>query len=107
MNKMHVKSGDTVVVIAGKDKGKEGKVVAANPESNKVIVEGVAVAKKHQKARMQGQESGIIHKEMPIDASNVMRVCPKCGKPARVGVKVFEDGSKAKYCKKCNETFND
>ena len=107
MNKMHVKRGDTVLVIAGKDKGKEGKVVAANPEANKVIVEGVAVAKKHQKARMQGQESGIIHKEMPIDASNVMRVCPKCGKPARVGVKVFEDGSKAKYCKKCNETFND
>ena len=107
MNKMHVKRGDTVVVIAGKDKGKEGKVVAANPEANKVIVEGVAVAKKHQKARMQGQESGIIHKEMPIDASNVMRVCPKCGKPARVGVKVFEDVSKAKYGKKCNETFND
>ena len=107
MNKMHVKRGDTVVVIAGKDKGKEGKVVAANPEANKVIVEGVAVAKKHQKARMQGQESGIIHKEMPIDASNVMRVCPKCGKPARVGVKVFEDGSKAKYCKKCGETIND
>ena len=107
MNKMQVKTGDTVVVIAGKDKGKEGKVVAAMPEVNKVIVEGVAVAKKHQKARMQGQESGIINKEMPIDASNVMRVCPKCGKPARVGVKTFEDGSKAKYCKKCGETFND
>ena len=107
MNKMHVKRGDTVAVIAGKDKGKEGKVVAAMPEVNKVIVEGVAVAKKHQKARMQGQESGLINKEMPIDASNVMRVCPKCGKPARVGVKTFEDGSKAKYCKKCGETFND
>ena len=107
MNKMHVKRGDTVAVIAGKDKGKEGKVVAAMPEVNKVIVEGVAVAKKHQKARMQGQESGIINKEMPIDASNVMRVCPKCGKPSRVGVKIFDDGSKAKYCKKCGETFND
>ena len=107
MNKMHVKRGDKVVVIAGKDKGKEGKVVAAMPSENKVIVEGVAMAKKHQKARVQGQESGIINKEMPIDASNVMRVCPKCGKPARVGVKVFEDGSKARYCKKCNETFND
>ena len=107
MNKMHVKRGDTVAVIAGKDKGKEGKVIEAMPEVNKVIVEGVAVAKKHQKARMQGQESGIINKEMPIDASNVMRVCPKCGKPARVGVKTFEDGSKAKYCKKCGETFND
>ena len=107
MNKMHVKRGDTVAVIAGKDKGKEGKVVAAMPEVNKVIVEGVAVAKKHQKARMQGQASAIIEKEMPIDASNVMRVCPKCGKPARVGVKTFEDGSKAKYCKKCGETLND
>ena len=107
MNKMHVKRGDTVQVIAGKDKGKEGKVVVAIPEENKVIVEGVAMAKRHQKARVQGQESGIINKEMPIDASNVMRVCPKCGKPARVGVKVFDDGSKAKYCKKCGETFND
>ena len=107
MNKMHVKRGDTVQVIAGKDKGKEGKVVVAIPEENKVIVEGVAMAKKHQKARMQGQKSEIIEKEMPIDASNVMRVCPKCGKPARVGVKVFDDGSKAKYCKKCGETFND
>ena len=107
MNKMHVKRGDKVVVIAGKDKGKEGNVIAAFPEENKVIVEGVAVAKKHQKARMQGQASAIIDKEMPIDASNVMRVCPKCGKPARVGVKVIDDGSKAKYCKKCGETFND
>ncbi len=107
MRKMHVKRGDIVKVIAGKDKGKEGKVVTAIPSENKVIVEGVAMAKKHQKARMQGQESGIIHKEMPIDASNVMRVCPKCGKAARTGVKVFEDGSKARYCKKCGETFND
>lgn len=107
MNKMHVKRGDTVKVIAGKDKGKEGKVVAAIPSQNKVIVEGVAVAKRHQKARVQGQESGIINKEMPINASNVMRVCPKCGKAARVGIKVFEDGSKARYCKKCGETFND
>lgn len=107
MNKMHVKRGDKVVVIAGKDKGKEGNVVAAFPEQNKVIVEGVAVAKKHQKARVQGQASAIVDKEMPIDASNVMRVCPKCGKAARVGVKVFDDGSKAKYCKKCGETFND
>ena len=107
MSKMHVKRGDTVAVIAGKDKGKEGKVITVMPAENKVIVEGVSVAKKHQKARVQGQESGIINKEMPIDASNVMRVCPKCGKPARTGVKVFEDGSKAKYCKKCGETFND
>lgn len=107
MNKMHVKRGDIVKVIAGKDKGKEGKVVTAIPSKNKVIVEGVATAKRHQKARMQGQESGIIHKDMPIDASNVMRVCPKCGKPSRTGVKILEDGSKVRYCKKCSETYND
>ena len=107
MKKMHVKRGDIVKVISGKDKGKEGKILTAFPETGKVIVEGVAIAKKHQKARMQGQESGIIHKEAAIDASNVLRVCSKCGKAARTGVKILEDGSKVRYCKKCNETFND
>ena len=101
MKKMHVKRGDTVKVIAGKDKGKEGKIITAIPADGKVIVEGVAVAKRHQKA------SGIIHKEMPIDASNVMRVCSKCGKAARTGVKVLDDGSKMRYCKKCNAELND
>ena len=107
MKKMHVKRGDKVQVIAGKDKGMEGKVIVAIPSENKVIVEGVAMVKKHQKARMQGQESGIITREAPIDASNVMRVCSSCGKPARTGVKVLEDGSKQRYCKKCGESFND
>ena len=107
MKKMHVKRGDTVKVISGKDKGKEGKIVAANPETGKVIVEGVAIVKRHQKARAQGQESKIIQKEAAIDASNVLRVCPSCGKAARTGVKVLEDGSKVRYCKKCQETFND
>jgi large subunit ribosomal protein L24 len=107
MKKMHVKRGDNVMVIAGKDKGKEGKIITAIPEKGKVVVEGVAVVKKHQKARMQGQESGIIHMEAPIDASNVMRICSKCGKPARTGIKILEDGSKVRYCKKCKETFND
>lgn len=107
MKKMHVKRGDTVKVISGKDKGKEGKIITAYPETGKVIVEGVAMVKKHQKARMQGQESGIITKEAAIDASNVLRVCSKCGKAARTGVKVLEDGSKVRYCKKCEEVFND
>ena len=107
MKKMHVKRGDIVKVISGKDKGKEGKVMVAFPEEGKVIVEGVAMVKKHQKARMQGQESGIISKEAAIDASNVLRVCSKCGKAARTGVKVLEDGSKVRYCKKCEEVFND
>ena len=105
--KMHVKRGDLVKVIAGKDKGKEGKVLSTNPEKNKVVVEGVAIVSKHQKARMQGQQSQIVKVEAAIDASNVLRVCSKCGKAARTGVKILEDGSKVRYCKKCDETFND
>ena len=105
--KMHVKRGDLVKVIAGKDKGKEGKVIKAIPEAGKVVVEGVAVVSRHQKARYQGQESGIIKMEAAIDASNVLRVCPECKKAARTGVRILEDGSKVRYCKKCNETFND
>lgn len=107
MKKLHVKRGDLVEVISGKDKGKQGKIVTAFPESGRVIVEGVSMVKKHQKAKRQGQESGILHMEAAIDASNVMRVCSKCGKPARTGIKVLEDGSKARYCKKCQEIFND
>ena len=107
MKKMHVKRGDIVKVISGKDKGKEGKILTAFPQSGKVIVEGVAMVKKHQKARAQGQESAIITKEAAIDASNVLRVCSKCGKAARTGVKILEDGSKVRYCKKCNAELND
>ncbi|MBE7044607.1 MAG: 50S ribosomal protein L24 [Ruminococcaceae bacterium] len=107
MKKLHVKRGDLVEVISGKDKGKQGKVVTAFPAAGKVVVEGVALVKKHQKARMQGQESGIITMEAAIDASNVLRVCSKCGKAARTGVKILEDGSKVRYCKKCQEVFND
>ncbi len=107
MKKMHVKRGDLVQVISGKDKGKEGKVITAIPEKGKVVVEGVAMVTKHQKPRQQGQEGGIINVEAAIDASNVLRVCSKCGKPARTGVKVLEDGSKVRYCKKCQEVFND
>ncbi len=105
--KMHVKRGDVVKVIAGKDKGAQGKVLTAIPEKNKVVVEGVAMVTKHQKARSQAQQSAIVKVEAPIDASNVLRVCSKCGKAARTGVKILEDGSKVRYCKKCNETFND
>lgn len=107
MKKMHVKRGDEVQVIAGKDKGIKGKVVTAFPKTGKVVVEGVNVVSKHQKARRQGEESGILHMEAPIDASNVMRICSKCGKPARTGIQVLADGSKVRFCKKCKETFND
>lgn len=107
MNKLHVKRGDNVEVIAGKDKGRQGKVVRVDLKNGRVVVEGVAMVKKHQKARMQGQVSEIIETEAAIDASNVLRVCPKCSKGVRTGVKILDDGSKVRYCKKCGETFND
>ena len=98
---MVIKSKDTVVVISGKDKGKQAKVTSVRPTDGKITVEGVAMVTKHEKARAQGQPGGIIHKEAYIDASNVMLVCPKCGKATRTGVKVLEDGKKTRVCKKC------
>ena len=101
---MHVRSKDQVVVISGKDKGKKGKVLTAYPKAGKVVVEGVAMVTKHQKARAQGQQGGIIHKEAAIDASNVMLVCPKCNAATRVAHKVtVVDGNRkmVRVCKKC------
>ena len=97
---MNVKKNDTVVVLSGKDKGKKGKVLSVDPESRKVIVEGVNVASRHQKPRKQGEEGGIIKKETPIYASKVMTVCPKCDKATRVGHKIV-DGKKLRVCKHC------
>jgi len=103
--KMHVKSGDSVVVLSGKDKGKKGKVLAVMPEKRMVIVEGVSMATKHAKPRKQGEVGGIIKQETPIYACKVMNVCGKCGEPARVGRKVLGDNEHVRYCKKCGETF--
>ena len=97
---MNIRKDDKVVVISGKDKGKEGKVLVANPKAGKVIVKGVNVATKHQKPQKQGQEGGIIKVETPIYASKVQLVCPKCGKNTRVGHKIA-DGKKTRVCKKC------
>lgn len=103
--KVHVKTKDEVIVISGKDKGSKGKVLAVNPKNGRVTVEGVAMVTKHQKSRAQGQPGGIIQKEAAIDASNVMLVCQKCGKPSRAGVKV-EDGKKTRICKKCEQQID-
>ena len=97
---MNIKKDDKVVVLSGKDKGKEGKVLTAMPKDNKVIVEGVSVASRHMKPRKQGDQGGIIKMETPIYASKVMVVCPKCGKPTRVAHKIA-DGKKLRVCKKC------
>ena len=105
---MHVRKNDTVVVISGKDKGKKAKISAAFPKAGRVTVEGVNVVTKHQKARNAMQPGGIIKKEAPIDASNVMLICEKCGKPVRVAHKVTvttENGKNVRTmvrtCKKC------
>ena len=98
---MKIKIDDKVIVLSGKDKGKNGKVLVADPKALKVIVEGVNVATKHQKAQKKGQDGGIIKVETPIYVSKVQLVCPKCGKPTRVGYK-FVDGKKVRYCKQDN-----
>ena len=103
-SKLHIKTGDTVVVITGKDKGKKGKVNKAFPSTGRVIVEGVALVKRHQKPRNQQTPGGIITKEAAIDASNVMLVCPKCGKATRAAHTLVEKNGKTKsvrICKKC------
>ena len=103
MNKVHVKTGDTVMVISGKDKGKKGKVLAVSPSERKVIVEKVNMVSKHVKPRRMGEQGGIIKAEAAMYADKVQIVCPRCKKPTRIGHKLFEDGSKARICKKCGE----
>ena len=97
---MNIRKDDKVVVLSGKDKGKQGKILTADPKGMKVIVEGVNVATKHQKPRKQGEEGGIIKINTPIYASKVQLVCSKCGKATRPGYKLA-DGKKTRVCKKC------
>jgi len=106
LNKVHVKKGDTVCVISGKDKGKKGKVLAVIPDKNMVLVEGVNMVTKHKKPRNAYQQGGIIHQESPINSSKVMLVCEKCGQPTRVGKQILENGDKARVCKKCKEIID-
>ena len=101
---MNIKKNDKVVVLSGKDRGKQGKVLEAMPAERKVVVEGVNVATCHVKARKQGDESGIIRKEIPMYVSKVMLVCPKCGKPTRAAHKTV-DGKNVRVCKKCGVTI--
>ena len=105
--KVHVKTGDTVMVINGKDRGKTGKVMQVAPSEGKVIVEGINMATKHTKARRPGETGGIIHQEAPIYACKVMLSCPKCGEKTRVGYKILADGTKSRMCKKCMEVLDD
>ena len=103
--KMTIKTGDNVLVIAGKDKGKTGKVTAVNSAANKVLVENVNVVTKHQKPRSQQDKGGIVKKSAPIEASNVQVICPVCGKATRVAHSEVE-GKKVRTCKKCNASLD-
>ena len=100
-NKLHVKKGDTVLIISGDDRGSKGKVLEVSPKEGKVIVEGKNIVKKHVKPRKMGDPGGIISAEGAMYASKVMVVCPHCNKPVRVGHKKFADGTKSRICKKC------
>ena len=100
MNNLHVKTGDNVQIISGKDKGKQGKVLEVSIKEQKVIVEGRNLATKHVKPRRQGEQGGIVKAEAPIYACKVMPVCPKCSKPTRVGHEIKGD-KKVRICKHC------
>jgi len=99
MNKVHVRTGDTVVILSGKDKGKKGKVLQVSPKEGKVIIEGLNIATKHVKPRNAQQQGGIVEAEAAMYAAKVQVICPKCGKPTRIGHKILEDGSKIRVCK--------
>jgi len=105
---MKIKKNDLVKVISGNYRGLEGKVLKTFPSSDRVIVEKVHLIKRHlRKQRGQVQQGGIVEKEAPIHVSDVVLVCPKCGKPTRTGVIILADGSKARQCKKCQEMLAD
>jgi large subunit ribosomal protein L24 len=102
---MRIIKNDTVKVIGGNHKGKVGKVLKVFPKTNRIIVEKVALVKRHRKKRSQTDQGGILEKEAPIHISNVLLVCPKCSKPSRTGVGRLADGKKVRVCKSCSETL--
>lgn len=99
---MRVKKGDTVVVLSGKDRGKQGKILGTVPKEEKVVVEGLNMVTCHVKPRRQGETGGIVTREAALNVSKVQVVCPKCGKPTRVGYRFDSDGKKSRVCKRCD-----
>jgi large subunit ribosomal protein L24 len=102
-SKYHIKKNDTVMVTAGKEKGKTGKVLRILPKKDRAVVEKVNFIKRHMRPGAHSRQGGIIEKENPINIANLMVVCGKCTDPTRVGRRVLEDGSRVRYCKKCDE----
>lgn len=105
-SKVHVKKGDTVVVITGKDAGKKGKVLEVEPGKSRVVVEGVNVVKRHSKPTQKMPQGGIVEKPAPVHSSNVMIFCSKCSAPRRIGKEIMDNGKKIRVCRKCGEAFD-
>jgi large subunit ribosomal protein L24 len=103
---MDIRKNDTVLVIAGKDKGKRGRVRFAYPRKERLLVEGINFVKKHSRAQGAVRQAGIIEREAPIHVSNVMLICAKCNKPARVGSRFLADGRKVRFCRACGEVVD-
>ena len=103
---MKIQKNDNVLIIAGKDKGKKGKVRKALTKKESVIVEGLNLIKRHSKTKGQTKQAGIIELEGPIHVSNIMVICNKCNKPARIGSRVLDDGKKARFCHNCSEIID-
>lgn len=103
---MKIRKGDTVVIIAGRDRGKRGKVRRALPNEDRVIVEGLNMIKRHSRARKATRQAGIIELEAPLRVSNAMLICQKCGNPARVGFHFLDDGKKVRICNSCGEVID-
>jgi len=100
-----IRKNDNVIVISGRDKGKQGTIITVNPKKGKVLVKGVGVVTKHVKAKKQGEKSRIVKEEGPMNLSKIMPVCPSCKKPCRVSTKVLDDGKKVRSCSRCKESF--
>jgi large subunit ribosomal protein L24 len=103
---MKIRKDDSVIVIAGKDSGKKGKVRRVLPDEDRVIVEGLNMVKRHSRARRAVRQAGIIEMEAPVHISNVMLVCGKCGKPTRIGTRFLTDGRRVRICSSCREVID-
>ncbi len=102
---LSIKKNDTVLVISGREKGKKGRVISVLPSKDKLLIEKINIIKRHMKPSKKYSQGGIIEKEATLHISKVMLLCPKCGKPTRIGNTVLSDGKKARTCKKCREVI--
>ena len=100
-----IKKDDTVIVIKGKDNGKTGKVIRVFPKKKRALIQGINLIKKHQRQRSQEEKGGIITKEASVSLANIMPFCKSCNKAVRLGAEILKDGTKNRYCRKCNEVF--